>query len=59
MNEIKIIGRLDIPNWHDQANRIYDTSGICPTVHTQSNNLVLKVLVKRYEQNNKIRQSLP
>lgn len=44
-NEINVIGRLDIPEWHDQANRIYNINGIAPTVHAQSNNLLMKVLV--------------
>ena len=37
---------LSIKNWHKVARVVLNPKGICTTIHTQSNNLLQKVLVK-------------
>lgn len=36
---------LSIPGWHRIARVVLNPKGICTTIHTQSNNLLQKVLV--------------
>lgn len=44
-NDIYVIARLPIPEWHDQAVRVYGVNAIAPCIHTQSNNNLQKVLI--------------
>ena len=37
---------MSIDNWHRVARVVLNPKGICTTIHTQSNNLLQKVLVK-------------
>lgn len=45
-NKIHQIGELDIEGWHRIAKAIIAPDGVCTCIHTQSNNLLQKVLVK-------------
>lgn len=54
MNKLKKIHKtsLNIENWHQVANIVLYTDGICTTISTQSNNLLQKIIVK-YDKENK------
>lgn len=38
-------GVLNIKGWHNKAKEVYAIDGVAPCVHTQSNNLLTKIIV--------------
>lgn len=38
-------GVLNIKGWHNKAKEVYEIDGIAPCVHTQSNNLLTKIIL--------------
>ena len=48
MDKIDVIGHLDIPGWHNKATEIIGVYGLCTCIHTQSNNLLQKILIVYY-----------
>lgn len=50
-------GRLDIPGWHNLAKEVLDTDGISTCIHSQSNNLLQKIIVEDARQCRAIRNN--
>lgn len=48
MDDNRIIrgGWLEIPGWHNLAKEVLDADGISTCIHSQSNNLLQKVIVE-------------
>lgn len=45
--ENNIIGNLNIPNWHELTNRVYDINSYSPTIHAmEGGNIKPKILIK-------------